>query len=514
MQPTETELKLRLDPQHVARLKDSAALAGTAPSETEVLNVYFDTSDRLLQRHSMALRVRRIDGRWLQTLKIAGKRGALSRRGEWETPARVVRGAGRLDLARFENVPLRELLAKQKTTPQLRTVFRTRFGRTRWLIKRADALIEVALDVGEITAGRDGAQCEPICEVELELKRGNPAALIETAFELLDVGGKARPKLTPVARSKAERGYQLAHEPAAAVKASAKGFVKGLAPQVATPQALRVAMAHGVAVLTANAELLLQHDDPECVHQARVALRRVRSAIRLFDAEEHDVPPALASELHWFASALGAARDWDVIADQTLPLLVEAIGARAVGALVAKAEQQRRRERTKIRAAVKSTRYAALVLSAELWCMTSAPRSRSLGAAASPSLQRAAKRLFKAGRFFTVLTPARRHRVRIFSKRLRYALDLFTIALPKQATARYIDALAQLQEVLGLLNDAVVAAAVVPQLSKSARLQKSVRKWLASIELEHVRDVEARLLKLSKLKKPWLAPTAEPAPKT
>ncbi len=504
MQPNETELKLRLDPQHVARLKDSAALAGTAPSKTEVLNVYFDTSDRLLQRHSMALRVRRIDGRWLQTLKIAGKRGALSRRGEWETPARVVRGAGRLDLARFENVPLRELLASQKTTPQLRTLFRTRFGRTRWLIKRADALIEVALDVGEITAGRDGAQCEPICEVELELKRGNPAALIETAFELLDVGGKTRPKLTPVARSKAERGYQLvSHQPATAIKASAKGFIAGLTRQTTTADALRIALAHGVAVLTANAELLLQLDDPELVHQARVALRRVRSAIRLLDAEARDVPPALSRELRWLARALGAARDWDVIVDQTLPSLVEAIGAKSVSALQVKAGQRRQRARTKIVQAVGSARYSVLVLNAEYWSMTRAGDAPSLGDSAAASLQDAAKRLFKAGRFFTALTPERRHRVRILAKRLRYALDLFAVALPKQATAQYIEALAQLQDVLGRLNDGSVALTVLPQLSKSDRMKESMQNWWSSIELELVRDSESRLLQLSKMDVPW-----------
>ena len=504
MQPTETELKLRLDPQHVARLKDSAALAGTAPSKTEVLNVYFDTSDRLLQRHSMALRVRRIDGRWLQTLKIAGKRGALSRRGEWETPARVVRGEGRLDLARFENVPLRELLASQETTPQLRTVFRTRFARTRWLIKRADALIEVALDIGEITAGRDGAQCDPICEVELELKTGNSAALIETAFDLLDVGGKTRPKLTPVARSKAERGYQLvSHQPATAIKASAKGFVAGLTRQTTTADALRIALEHGVAVLTANGELLLQLDDPELVHQARVALRRVRSAIRLLDAKARDVPPALSRELRWLARALGAARDWDVIFDQTLPSLVEAIGAKSVSALQVKTGQRRQRARTKIVQAVGSARYSVLVLNAEYWCMTRAGDAPSLGDSAAASLQDAAKRLFKAGRFFTALTPERRHRVRILAKRLRYALDLFAVALPKQATAQYIEALAQLQDVLGRLNDGSVALTVLPQLSKSDRMKESMQNWWSSIELELVRDSESRLLQLSKMDVPW-----------
>ena len=88
-----------------------------------------------------------------------------------------------------------------------------------------------------------------------------------------------------MARSKAERGYQLtAQRPATAVKASAKAFVENLTPKATTAGTLRRVVAHGLAVLTANIETLLRYDDPEYVHQARVALRRVRSAIRLLIA--------------------------------------------------------------------------------------------------------------------------------------------------------------------------------------------------------------------------------------
>jgi inorganic triphosphatase YgiF len=176
----------------------------------DVDNVYFDTADRLLQRHHMALRVRQIGRRWLQTLKVEGKGGgAVSRRGEWETPARVLRGQGQLDLARLSESPLPDLLARQKVNVALQPVFRSRVRRTQWVIERADATIEVALDIGEISAkGERTALREPICEVELELKHGEPAALIDLALELVNAGDKQAPALTPVARSKAD-GYQL-----------------------------------------------------------------------------------------------------------------------------------------------------------------------------------------------------------------------------------------------------------------------------------------------------------------
>lgn len=507
--PTETELKLQLAPTDINRLRLASALAESACTEVDLENVYFDTSDRLLQRHQMALRLRRIGKRWLQTLKSERKGGAVSQRHEWETPARVQRGQGQIDMARLAQSPLSDLLARKNRRMALHPIFRTHVRRSQWLIKRAGATIEVALDVGEIVVQQHDAARESICEVELELKQAQgdngPAALIDLALELLDGNGRQPLRLTPVSRSKAERGYQFAAQrPPTADKASAKGFVEGLTPKITTSSALRAIVAHGLAVTTANVELLLRYDEPEYVHQARVALRRVRSAIRLFDRAQCETPKSWTDELRWFARALGDARDWDVICDETLPSMSNGIGVAAVKPLVAKADQQRRYARAKIRKAARSPRYAALVLNGERWCLTAPPEgSEILADAAAPALQKAAKRLFKSACFFTALSPSQQHRVRILAKRLRYALDLFAVGLPKEAAERYTDALAALQDALGQLNDAAVARRVLPQLSKALQLRRSARAWFASIEPDRLRDVEQRLLKLSTMQKPW-----------
>ena len=509
--PIETELKLQLAPAHVGRLRRSPVLSKAVCTEVNIHNIYFDTKDRLLHRHRMALRVRQIGRRWLQTLKTSPKTsGTMSSRGEWETPARVVRGQGRVDLARLAESPLPELLAKEKRQTELEPVFRTSVRRAQWIVQRGTPVVEVALDVGEIGAEVDGQVLhEPICELELELKQasgeGAAAALIDLALELLDVGGKSPPSLTPVALSKAERGYQLAAQrPIPVVKASAKTFVEDVTIRSTTASALRAVLARGLAVLTANIEGLLRYDNPEYVHQARVALRRARSAIRLFDREQHDVPRSLSDELRWFARALGDARDWDVLVDETLPSLTDAIGVDAVQLLVARANSKRRQAHMNIRKAARSSRYAALVLNVEKWCMTPEPGGSALFVdAAAPALKGASKKLFKRACFFAALTPPRRHRVRILAKRLRYALDLFAVVLPKRATERYIESLAELQDTLGQLNDAAVAKAVLPQLSKSRRLRRSAAIWFDSVERDRVRDAERRLLKLSSSQKLW-----------
>ena len=105
--------------------------------------------------------------------------------------------------------------------------------------------------------------------------------------------------------------------------------------------------------------------------------------------------------------------------------------------------------------------------------------------------------------FFAALSASRRHRVRILAKRLRYALDLFAVVLRKQATARYVEGLAELQDTLGKLNDAAVAKGILPQLSKSSRLKRSAAIWFDSVEPDLVHDAERLLLNLSSLQKPW-----------
>jgi len=506
----EIELKLQLRPEHIDRFRRSRVLSKAGFTEVDIDNVYFDTADRLLQRHQMTLRVRRLDGGWLQTLKQQATSGAVSHRGEWETPARVVGGQGRINLARLSESPLPALLAKQNSAVRLQPMFQTHVRRTQWIVTRGDATIEVALDIGEITAvAAQGALRETICEVELEVKhapgRRGPTALVNLALELLDDSGKATPALTPVVRSKADRGYQLvAQQPPAAVKASARAFVENVGSKSTTATAMRAVLAHGLGVLTANVECLLRYGDPEYVHQSRVALRRVRSAIRLLDSEQKDVPGSLVGELRWFASALGEARDWDVITNETLPSLIANMGLDGAKPLVARADARRRQAGENVRTSALSARYGALVLNGEKWSLTTAPADAELlTAVAAPSLQAASKKLFKAARFFTALTPERRHQVRILAKRLRYALDTFAVVLPKRATARYVAALSDLQDALGELNDASVATTVLPQLTQSSRIRKAVQQSMKSVESGRVRSIEEKLLKLSKLETPW-----------
>ena len=200
LHPLEIELKLALPQQQAATFIKLMARRRHPPVQQALHTRYFDTPDFALSAQGVALRVRQAGRRWLQTLKTEGERsGGLSRRAEYETA--ITRGTP--DWGRFPDGA--QALAPQALRAQLAPVFETRFERTAWQIKgKHGAVIEVALDVGEVRAGQ---RSQPICEIELELKAGQPDALFELAqrwAQQLDV--------IPLDVSKAERGVRLAHD--------------------------------------------------------------------------------------------------------------------------------------------------------------------------------------------------------------------------------------------------------------------------------------------------------------
>ncbi|WP_250477122.1 MULTISPECIES: CYTH domain-containing protein [unclassified Caballeronia] len=205
----ERELKLALAPsQHddVARFFDERTGAG---KPIELANVYFDTPDCALAKAKSALRLRRTPEQWLQTFKTLGKSVAgLSNRHEWELP--VEGEALEIDalIAACDDDTAREALAR--AAPGLIALFKTDFRRIVWDIEREGSQIEVALDVGQITADVDGeTRRADISELELELKSGEETALSMLAAELRG----AFPELVPEDLSKAQRGYLLRGQP-------------------------------------------------------------------------------------------------------------------------------------------------------------------------------------------------------------------------------------------------------------------------------------------------------------
>jgi len=173
----------------------SDLLGGETWQETPLRNVYFDTSDLVLNKARIALRIRHKNGRYIQTLKTKGESiNGLHRRGEWEWD--LIEDA--LDLKLLKACDTWPHSVDVKT---LKPIFETNFVRLVSKLHWQKSEIELAYDLGSVIVGNAQA---PIREIELEFLSGQESDLLSLAQCLQE---KLELKADDV--SKAERGYQL-----------------------------------------------------------------------------------------------------------------------------------------------------------------------------------------------------------------------------------------------------------------------------------------------------------------
>ena len=337
--------------------------------------------------------------------------------------------------------------------PHLVPVFTTRFKReTCVLSPREGVRVLAMIDSGNIEAK---GQSRPLCELELELVEGDPRDLYALALQLAE----SLP-LTPENVSKAERGYRLFSNHALR---PAKARPSRLSAEQSPVDAFRIIGFDCLSLWQANESGARESDDPEFIHQLRVALRRLRSALRLFG-------PALPAEFveRWSdglkeaADGLGAARDLDVMLAEVLsPVAESGLADEATQRLIAMAVDRRDREKTAAREQLLAASHGRqmLALASDLYALQSDSlvKSANLTTFARLQLTQLRKRARKRYGAAADLHPDKLHELRVSLKRLRYGIEFLLPLLPEKATVRFANDIADIQETLGYLNDEAVA---------------------------------------------------------
>jgi inorganic triphosphatase YgiF len=461
----ETEIKLQANPEDldavVRTVQRIAAVDGAAQTK-RLESRYYDTLGGDLAAKQIALRVRRTGDGFVQTIKTNGSGGVLFSRGETEKAVDSFQPAVADDELGIPAADLREVYVTDIERRKLNACYPP--GRPE------GTLIELAVDVGEIRA--DGRR-QPVCEVELELLHGEAADLFDMGARLAE-----QVPLQLSVDSKSARAQRLSsREAPAAVKAEKLEF----SPDVSLEEGMRESLRACVQQWFANQAAAFDGRDIEGVHQMRVALRRLRSALTFFKDFIPDPPLSeFKDESRRAASGLGPARDWDVFLTETLqPLLDMWPEHRGLRTLRDIAEAMRSEGYEEARLMISSPSYTVFALRLAGWIERSGWRAGASAAAAAhlekpmtehagALLDRLYEKVMRQGRDFDSLEIEEKHELRIALKKLRYAGEFFRSLYPKKDVKRFRDSLTALLELLGKLNDLSVAQQLCGKLMDSA----------------------------------------------
>lgn len=467
-----SDLRLLLDlaEADLARFKQSPTLAAAQqrrPVTRRLAQVYWDTGEFSLGRAGLALAVETAGQRRSQLLRrLHPAPGGVRAPAQQMAP---LAGDG-LDPSRLALLPGADpMLVAGLAREMLVPVFAIDLTRTIWTVQDGDLTLSVTLETGQVEAG---AGKIPFRQVALAPLAGPPERLFDLALRLHD-----EVALHVVTGDPVQRGYGLV--------AGIEGWA-GKVPR----ETLEPAMSLRAAILAigrlASAELRaamarLERDGAaEPIHEARVAIRRLRSLLSVF----RDVLPAipgrsLGQELGALGGILAEAREFDVLLAETIDPLIRASGETLCLAPVREAALARRARAAITIAATASGRDFARLscrlaefFDAGLW---PAPESAEAGALDQPCLPYARavlrkrhRALEKAGATSGGLAPDQLHTLRISAKKLRYAAEFLDALFAAKRVKRYVAGLKGIQDHLGTLNDAVIACALLGELAPPA----------------------------------------------
>jgi CHAD domain-containing protein len=216
-------------------------------------------------------------------------------------------------------------------------------------------------------------------------------------------------------------------------------------------------------------------DDPERLHKARVASRRVLVALDMFGADAGtSYVPSLASSVRFVTRKLGKVRDLDVQAAWLEDFSRHCEGKERAGALRMLLRLSGKREKLRpgaVRAAsvfVSRTTYAGAMREmrgAKVDMETSGEDVSCNSAAAARYMIVQTDCVVQLAKFLSLpYAHGEHHRLRMETKRLRYAMELAGEGLDE-----YIAMAKNIQDALGELHDAQVWIEAIPRMKERER---------------------------------------------
>lgn len=480
----EIEIKFRTDAAGLARVLNAPLVKAANDLQTETLKAtYFDTPSNALRKKGIVLRVRK-SGDAVPVLGVKAPGTATDgpfQRLEVEVNSPSLKP----NLALFDKTTrkfLKRVIGDQPVAPK----FIMQFKRQSGLVTCGGSVIEIAVDQGHITLGKRRV---PLAEVELELVSGNKADLLDLAKTLAEDFSL---RLDFV--SKAEKGFRaLLQEKPAPVKA---GSIKSKS-SATFDDTVTTIISNTLAHFVANWACLRETDEPESIHQIRIALRRMRCGLSMFNRVlPHAAFKALREEAGRVASTFGPVRNVDAFRMSVLEgPLANADRPENCDAMRAILEKQRVAAYGLAHSEIESFAATAFVLKVQGFLARRDWREVPAGAESTKlqvparkfseaALNRLRASVLKRGKAAVVSDEAR-HKLRIALKNLRYGVDFFADLFGKRKRRQaYKKKMSALQELLGIRNDIVGARRYLKELRKeidpaAVQILSFIQGWYA-----------------------------------
>jgi CHAD domain-containing protein len=456
--PTTTDLRA------IARLTHLGSYPLRPRGTVRLHSRYLDTPHLTLARHGVTVRLRRQGRQWEATVTWAGRV-----EGDVHQPPELTIALARTPALPFVPPPgpLRTHLTALAAGRPLAPILISEIHRRLFDVMPSDPaatptpVAELGLDRVRLHAPQEGQPEATYCEVEVERRHGDRRD-IATLARLLpqDVGRLSS------SESEFARGLTLLY--GSGIIGSSDQRVLGYDT---TQTAVRRIVARQLHWLRFHDPGVRTGEDPEALHDMRVATRRLRAALHTFAG---GMPPRLharmTEELKWLGRLLGGVRDLDVQLAKLNGFTAAApAGFRpALRRLHAYVEGERTRRRVAMLAGLDTARYFRLLIQLERFAysrVAKRPRQGTAQAAIATAGRRAIKRAFRrltkrGAKIQAVPRPEDLHALRIRAKRLRYLLE-FLQELTGKSGRRLIKYLTTLQDLLGSYHDAVVGADAV-----------------------------------------------------
>lgn len=469
----EIELKFQL-----AQSKKRAVLQRLKRAKAQVIHLqakYYDTPDQLLAKHGIAIRLRQEGEEWVQTFKAAdtsnSKHGHLQRIEE-EIHLGVCEQEPELDLSLYQDSkPVQRILDKvlKSSSEALQLQFKTDVQRYFYVQQLEDTSVEICLDDGEIISGESKT---PIFEMEFELKEGSIEQLIVAAKGWVSQYG-----LWLDVRSKAERGHLLATHQAVSPAPRAKKL--SLDADLSSEQVLQHIVGNCLEQLLPNsAAIAAGVANPEHIHQARIAIRRLRSALKHFGKWSAHLNLEWQTQLTALFRQLGTTRDVDVITSEVLPKLTDIGAPDLTPTLSTEHEQDTTSLFTQadtVNLLLDLLNFSTASYTVSLEKQSSEKQSSKKSSSKkeltqqqdakkhpvktkiAKSLERLHHQVIRDADQFSKLDIEARHDMRKRVKQLRYLIEFIGSLYPEKQVKSYLKHLQPVQDRLGEYNDMIIA---------------------------------------------------------